>query len=193
MTHQKLGSFHQGWLSGCRQVPSPNCHPRAQDQSVELVVIHNISLPPGEFGGDGVEHLFTNSLDPNAHPYFEDIAKLEVSAHFFIRRDGEVVQFVSIEDCAWHAGVSEWRGRNRCNDFSIGIELEGTDTDIYSETQYQVLEQLLVICRNALPAIDENAIVGHSDIAPGRKTDPGPSFDWRELERRLAVTGLPGI
>ena len=193
MTHQNLGSFHQGWLSGCRQVPSPNCHPRAQDQSVELVVIHNISLPPGEFGGDGVERLFTNSLDPNAHPYFEDIAKLEVSAHFFIRRDGEVVQFVSIDDCAWHAGVSEWRSRNRCNDFSIGIELEGTDTDIYSETQYQVLEQLLVICRNALPAIDENAIVGHSDIAPGRKTDPGPSFDWRELERRLAVTGLPGI
>ena len=193
MTHQNLGSFHHGWLSGCRQVPSPNCHRRAQDQSIELVVIHNISLPPGEFGGNDVERLFTNSLDPQAHPYFEDIAKLEVSAHFFIRRDGEVVQFVSIEDCAWHAGVSEWRGRNRCNDFSIGIELEGTDTDIYSETQYQVLEQLLVICRNALPAIDENAIVGHSDIAPGRKTDPGPSFDWRELERRLAVTGLPGI
>lgn len=193
MATHNLGTFHEGWLSGCRQVPSPNCHPRAANQSVNLLVIHNISLPPGEFGGDAIERLFTNTLDPDAHPYFAEIAQLEVSAHFLIRRDGEVLQFVSINDCAWHAGVSEWRGRSRCNDFSIGIELEGTDTDIYTQSQYDALEQLLVICRKTVPEIDDSAIVGHSDIAPTRKTDPGPSFDWRELERRLAVEGLPGV
>lgn len=153
--------------------------------AVELLVIHNISLPPGCFGGDHIEALFTNCLDPSADPYFESIYQLEVSAHFLIRRGGELVQFVSADERAWHAGVSEWRGRSNCNDFSIGIELEGADDAAYAAAQYHTLAQLIAVLRQTYPRIADDAIVGHSDIAPGRKTDPGPAFDWRQLRQLL--------
>jgi N-acetyl-anhydromuramoyl-L-alanine amidase len=149
---------------------SPNFDSRPADTAVELVVIHNISLPPDRFGGPGVEQLFTNSLD--------QIAGLRVSAHFFIRRDGEVVQFVSTEDRAWHAGVSCWQGRERCNDFSVGIELEGCDSMPFEAVQYERLVELIAVLRQRYPI---RGVVGHSDIAPGRKTDPGPCFDWGVL------------
>ncbi len=168
----------EGWLAGVRHLPSPNCDDRPEGESVSLVVIHNISLPPGEFGGPGVEELFTNRLDPGAHPYYETIRDLRVSAHFFIRRDGEVIQFVPCGRRAWHAGASSWQGRERCNDFSIGIELEGTDLLPYTEAQYQALDALLAVLRRAYPI---TGVVGHADIAPGRKTDPGPSFDWSRI------------
>ena len=155
-------------------------------------MVHNISLPPGEFGGPHIEELFTNSLDPKAHAYFAEIADLRVSAHFLIRRDGEVIQFVPTNKNAWHAGVSTWRGREKCNDFSIGIELEGTDTHVYTEAQYSALSQLIRACRQAHLEIEPDAIVGHSDVASGRKTDPGPSFDWDRLSRELGVEELPG-
>lgn len=158
---------------------------------IELVVVHNISLPPGEFGGPHVTELFTNSLDPHGHPYFEEIADLRVSAHFLIRRDGHVIQFVSTKDMAWHAGVSQWRDREKCNEFSLGIELEGTDTHLYTQEQYARLEEIISKCRAAHPSIGEDAIVGHSDIALGRKTDPGESFDWQELQTRLGLESLP--
>lgn len=153
--------------------------------SVELLVIHNISLPPGCFGGDHIEALFTNCLDPSADPYFETIHQLEVSAHFLIRRTGELVQFVSTDERAWHAGVSAWCGRGNCNDFSIGIELEGADDAAYATAQYQALAQLIAVLRQTYPRIASDAIVGHSDIAPGRKTDPGPAFNWRHLRHLL--------
>ncbi len=155
-------------------------------------MVHNISLPPGEFGGPHIEELFTNSLDPKAHAYFAEIVDLRVSAHFLIRRDGEVIQFVPTNKNAWHAGVSTWRGREKCNDFSIGIELEGTDTHVYTEAQYSALSQLIRACRQAHLKIEPDAIVGHSDVASGRKTDPGPSFDWDRLSRELGVAELPG-
>lgn len=168
----------EGWLTGARRVPSPNQDARPPGESVRLLVIHNISLPPGEFGGPGVEHLFTNRLDPGAHPYFATIKDLRVSAHFFIRRDGELVQFVSCGARAWHAGASNWHGRERCNDFSIGIELEGTDDQPFTEAQYQALVELVKLLEKAYPVED---VAGHSEIAPGRKTDPGPYFDWARL------------
>ncbi len=148
--------------------------------------MHNISLPPGCFGGDHIESLFTNCLNPHEHPYFEAIAGLEVSAHFLIRRDGEIVQFVSTDDRAWHAGVSSWCERENCNDFSVGIELEGTDDDRYEPVQYQRLAALIRALRKRYPDIAADAIVGHSDIAPGRKTDPGPAFQWDHLRELLA-------
>ena len=172
---------------------SPNCAPRPLDSPVELVVVHNISLPPGEFGGPHIEELFTNRLDPQAHPYFAEIAELTVSAHFLIRRNGEVIQFVATTENAWHAGLSSWRGRERCNDFSIGIELEGTDTHVYTDAQYSALSELVQACREAHPEIEPGAIVGHSDIAPGRKTDPGSSFDWHCLGHLIGVEELPGV
>ncbi len=175
----------RGWLAGARRVESPNQDARPAGMSVELVVIHNISLPPGEFGGPGVEQLFGNRLDPAEHPYYAGIHRLRVSAHFFIRRDGELVQFVPCGQRAWHAGVSSWRGRECCNDFSIGVELEGTDDSSFSDAQYAVLNGLLRVLRSAHPIA---AVVGHSDIAPGRKTDPGPGFDWGRLEIRDAGT-----
>jgi AmpD protein len=175
----------QGWLDGARRIPSPNHDPRPEGMAVELVVIHNISLPPGEFGGPGVEALFTNRLDPSAHPYYAAIAGLRVSAHFFIRRDGELIQFVPCGQRAWHAGASQWRGRERCNDFSLGIELEGADDQPFSDAQYDTLNRLLAVLKAAYPSAD---ITGHSDIAPGRKTDPGPCFDWR----RVAPPPSPG-
>lgn len=170
----------QGWLgSPAVRRPSPNFDARPPGAGVELVVVHAISLPPDEFGGSGVECLFTNSLNADEHPYYAEIAGLRVSAHFFIRRDGKLIQFVSTEDRAWHAGVSCWRGRERCNDFSVGIELEGCDTVPFESAQYKRLRELIAAIRARYPALRH--IVGHSDIAPGRKTDPGPCFDWTRL------------
>ena len=167
-----------GWLDMARHMASPNCDDRPAGVAVELIVIHNISLPPGQFSGDGIIELFTNRLDPAEHPYYQAIKDLRVSAHFLIRRDGEVVQFVPCGRRAWHAGVSSWRGRERCNDYSIGIELEGTDEVPFTQAQYDRLNELLTALRRRYPIAD---VVGHSVIAPGRKTDPGPCFDWQKI------------
>jgi AmpD protein len=167
-----------GVAAGARQVPSPNADGRPPGTEVTLLVVHNISLPPGVFGGDDVLRLFTNTLDWASHPAYESLRGLRVSAHFFVRRTGEVIQFVPCTRRAWHAGESEWRGRRRCNDFSIGVELEGTDTSPYADVQYRRLARLAVALRRRYPIAD---IVGHSDVAPTRKTDPGPEFDWPRL------------
>lgn len=165
----------RGWCAAADRLPSPNFDARPAGCAVELIVVHAISLPPDEFGGPGVAELFTNSLDPAAHPYYATICDLRVSAHFFIRRDGRLMQFVSTDDRAWHAGASQWRVRERCNDFSIGIELEGCDTAPFEPVQYERLAELVRTLRRHYPIRD---VVGHSDIAPGRKTDPGPCFEW---------------
>ena len=178
----------QGWLGIARRVVSPNCDPRPQGIAIDLVVVHNISLPPGRFGGHGVEQLFTNRLDAGEHPYYATIAELRVSCHFFLRRSGALVQFVPCSMRAWHAGVSRWKGRERCNDFSIGIELEGTDTRPFTTRQYARLARLIELLRERYPITD---VAGHSDIAPGRKTDPGPAFDWPRL--RSMIDGGPRI
>jgi AmpD protein len=164
-----------GWLSGVERSDSPNHDARPAGVAITLIVIHAISLPPGEFVGNAVGELFTNRLDPQAHPYFAGIATQRVSAHFFIRRDGAVTQFVSCRQRAWHAGASCWQGRERCNDFSLGIELEGDDLTKFAPLQYQALAGLLTVLRQHFPI---ESVVGHADIAPGRKTDPGPHFDW---------------
>ena len=164
----------QGLLVGGEYIPSPNCDDRPAG-AIELLVIHNISLPPGEFGGDGVQRLFTNSLDINAHPYYQAIAGLKVSAHFFVRRDGRIIQFVPCLKRAWHAGESCWQGRPRCNDFSLGIELEGSDAVPFTDAQYDALHRLTMVLRAAYPIC---GIAGHSDISPQRKTDPGNCFEW---------------
>lgn len=179
-------NFTEGWLRGARQCPSPNYGPRPEGVSPSLLVIHNISLPPGEFGGSAIERLFCNGLDWEAHPFFEEIRGAEVSSHFLVRRDGELVQFVSCEQRAWHAGRSCYEGRENCNDFSIGIELEGTDDLAYEECQYRVLAELTQTLLRAYPELSVNDITGHSDIAPGRKTDPGPAFDWDGYRRTLS-------
>lgn len=171
-----------GWLPGAQHVQSPNQDDRPPGESIRLLVIHAISLPPDQFGGSGVEELFTNRLDPDAHPYYRDIHNLKVSSHFFIRRGGAVVQFVPVTRRAWHAGVSSWRGRERCNDFSLGIELEGSDLQPFTRIQYIRLARLIRVLRRHLALED---IVGHADIAPGRKTDPGPYFDWLRLRHLL--------
>jgi len=171
-----------GWLEGARPIPSPNHDARPDPTDITLVVIHGISLPPGRFGGRDVERLFTNRLNPRSHPGYEALANLRVSSHFFIRREGTLIQFVGCEDRAWHAGVSRWRGRERCNDFSIGIELEGTDTGPFTAAQYRQLARLVRTLAARYPLRD---LAGHNDIAPGRKTDPGAGFDWSRLERRL--------
>jgi AmpD protein len=171
-----------GRASAARQAPSPNCDARPRDDDIRLVVVHGISLPPGEFGGDGIEQLFTNRLDPAEHPYYAQVADLRVSSHFVIRRDGTLLQFVPCAQRAWHAGVSCWNGMERCNDFSVGIELEGTDDTAYEDAQYATLAALINALRARYPIED---IVGHSDIAPGRKTDPGPAFEWTRLVRAL--------
>ena len=170
-------SLADGWLSPATRLPSPHHNSRPQGD-VSLLVIHGISLPPGEFGGPWIGDLFLGRLDPEAHPYFAGIASLQVSAHCLIRRDGELVQFVSFDERAWHAGVSEFAGRAACNDFSIGIELEGTDTSGYTEAQYRQLAAVSRCLMLHYPDITPERIVGHSDIAPGRKTDPGTGFDW---------------
>lgn len=172
----------EGWLAGARRLASPNCDARPDGAAIRLIVIHNISLPPGEFGGPGVEQLFTNCLEPSAHPYYAGIQGLKVSAHFFVRRDGGLVQFVPCGLRAWHAGVSSWRGRERCNDFSIGIELEGADDRPFSDLQYEALADLV---RRLVRLYPVEGLAGHSDIAPGRKTDPGPCFDWGRLRALL--------
>lgn len=167
-----------GWLQGVTRVDSPNHDARPAGMAITLIVIHAISLPPGQFGGNAVTELFTNRLDPQAHPYFARIAEQRVSAHFFIHRDGAVTQFVSCNERAWHAGVSCWQGRERCNDFSLGIELEGDVQTDFAPRQYQVLERVVAKLRRHFPI---ESIAGHADIAPGRKTDPGPHFDWTRL------------
>ena len=174
-------------MPAARQVASPNCDDRPDDTAISLLVVHGISLPPGRFGGDAIERLFTDRLDADAHPYFATIATLRVSSHFLVRRDGAIVQFVPCGRRAWHAGESSWCGRARCNDFSIGIELEGTDTRPYAAAQYRALGRLVRALATHYPIVD---IVGHSDVAPGRKTDPGPAFDWRRLARRIGDVGL---
>ena len=174
-----------GRLEGVRQVPSPNCDERPAGAEVELVVVHGISLPPGEYGGGWVEALFTNRLDPTAHPYFAEIAELRVSAHLLIDRDGQVTQFVPLNRRAWHAGASCFQGREACNDFAIGIELEGEDEVPYTEAQYARLAEVIAALHEAYPALTAERVVGHADIAPGRKTDPGPAFDWGHLRHLL--------
>lgn len=174
----------QGLLVGGEYIPSPNCDDRPAG-AIELLVIHNISLPPGEFGGVGVQQLFTNTLDVYLHPYYQTIAGLKVSAHFYIRRDGRIVQFVSCLKRAWHAGTSCWQGRPCCNDFSLGIELEGSDTIPFTDAQYIALIHLTMALRVAYP---ELGIAGHNDIAPQRKTDPGPCFNWTRYLTGLCKT-----
>ena len=166
-----------------RIVQSPNFDERPAGTEVTLVILHSISLPPGEYGGDSIERLFTNCLDPGAHPYFKEISELRVSSHFLIRRDGEVVRFVPAERRAWHAGVSSWRGRSRCNDFSIGIELEGSEEDVFTDPQYRALSALV---RDLQSRFSIRDVAAHSDVAPGRKTDPGARFDWARLLAALA-------
>ncbi len=174
-----------GRLLGARQVESPNCDDRPAGQAPELIVVHGISLPPGEFGGPWIDALFTNALPADDHPYFAAIAGLQVSAHVLVRRDGSAVQYVPFHRRAWHAGTSQWRGRERCNDFSIGIELEGTDATPYEPAQYEALARIAAELCGAYPALAPDAVVGHSDVAPGRKTDPGIAFDWPLLRARL--------
>lgn len=174
-----------GLLKDARQVPSPNCDARPDGAVIDLVVVHGISLPPGEFSGPWIDALFTNTLDPQAHPFFREIQGLRVSAHLLIRRDGELVQYVPFHRRAWHAGVSCFQGREQCNDFAVGIELEGADAVPYTEVQYWRLAQLVAALRRIYSGITPERIVGHADIAPGRKTDPGPAFEWDKLRRLL--------
>lgn len=174
-----------GWLNAARKVPSPNCDDRPDEEEVSLIVIHCISLPPGEFGGPWINRLFTNTLDSEAHPYFSEIHHLRVSAHILIRRDGEIVQYVPFHKRAWHAGVSYYKGRSQCNDFSIGIELEGADDSEFTEIQYQRLVAILEILFRTFPRLSPRDTVGHSDIAPARKTDPGPYFEWERVREGL--------
>ena len=174
--------FSCGWCAAARRVPSPNFSARPPGTAISLIVLHSISLPPEHFGGPEVEQFFTNTLDPGAHSYFATLADVRVSAHFFLRRDGELLQFVNVDDRAWHAGVSMWRGRENCNDFSVGIELEGSDATPYTEAQYAALWRLIAELCAAYPVTE---IVGHQHVAPERKTDPGPSFDWARLAARF--------
>jgi AmpD protein len=171
-----------GWWSAARACPSPNFGARPAQAVVSLVIVHSISLPPGEYGGDAIERLFTNRLDWASHPFFETIQGLQVSAHFVVRRDGELLQFVSCDDRAWHAGQSHWRGRDNCNDWSIGIELEGLEGQAFEAAQYRQLARLLRVLSARYP-IEE--AVGHEHVAPGRKADPGAGFDWPGLEQTL--------
>jgi AmpD protein len=170
-----------GLLAGVKQVLSPFFDQRPSGVTPDLIVLHGISLPPGEFGGPWIARLFTGSLPADAHPEFRERAGMRVSAHLLIRRDGSVEQFVSLNERAWHAGKSSWMGREACNDYSIGIECEGADDVPYTDAQYAVLRRLLSALLDAYPAITRERIVGHSDVAPGRKTDPGPSFDWSRI------------
>lgn len=177
-----------GRFPDTRWCPSPNFGPRPEGAPISLLVVHNISLPPGEFGGPYIEDFFCNRLNPGDHPYFETIASLQVSAHALIRRDGSVVQFVSCLDRAWHAGRSCFAGVVECNDFSIGIELEGADDVPYTDAQYHKLAQLAELIMAAWPEISPDRITGHCDIAPGRKTDPGPAFQWAHFRNMMPIT-----
>ena len=175
---ESAGILTDGWLNIAQRVVSPNYDARPLGEDISLIVVHAISLPPSQFGGDGIVRLFTNTLDPTAHSYYSRISAMRVSAHFLIRRDGILMQFVSCDKRAWHAGASVWNGRERCNDYSIGIELEGCDEKPFEDAQYRRLVALIALLRTYYPIV---AVVGHSDIAPGRKTDPGPFFYWRRL------------
>jgi AmpD protein len=179
------GASGEDFLPGAKVHLSPNRDQRPGDSEVDLLVIHNISLPPGEFGGPWIDDLFLNRLDPSQHPYFDEIKGLRVSAHLLIRRDGELIQYVPLEQRAWHAGVSSFCNRECCNDFSIGIELEGTDDKPYTEAQYATLARATREIMRRYPAITKDRITGHADIAPQRKTDPGPAFDWSRYRRLL--------
>jgi AmpD protein len=174
------------WLDAVKHTPSPNFDARPTDCSIDLLVIHNISLPPGVFEGDDVEAFFLNQLHHSKHPFFEEIRELKVSSHLFIRRDGSAQQFVDLDNRAWHAGQSTWQGKEGCNDFSIGIELEGTDDQTFTDAQYKTLIQLTLQIQQQYPDITNDRIVGHSDIAPDRKTDPGPHFDWSRYRQGLS-------
>ncbi len=175
-----------GLLLGAAQVASPNFDARPAGIEADLIVVHGISLPPGEFGGPWIGRLFTNTLPADAHPYFADVCTLRVSSHLVVYRDGAVTQYVRFAERAWHAGRSSFNGRTACNDFSIGIELEGTDTLPYEDAQYRVLAKIVAALCAAYPTLSTDRLVGHSDIAPGRKTDPGPAFDWSRARRLIA-------
>lgn len=179
-----------GLIRDARQVVSPNFDDRPAGCCAELIIVHGISLPPGEFGGEWIDRLFTNSVDPAAHPYFCEIVDLRVSSHLLIRRDGELVQYVSLIKRAWHAGVSCYGEREQCNDYSIGIELEGTDEIPYTDDQYEALGAIVQALQAAFPSLADAPVVGHSDVSAGRKTDPGPAFDWPRLRTRLATIGV---
>lgn len=178
-----------GRLAAARRLETPNSDARPPGFRPELIVIHGISLPPGEYGGPWIDRLFTNTLPAQAHPYFGTIQHLRVSSHVLIDRAGALTQYVPFDQRAWHAGQSYWRGRTNCNDFSIGIELEGTDDEPYDDRQYAALVPLIATLQRAYPALAEGWIAGHADISPGRKTDPGPAFDWTRLERALRAAG----
>lgn len=175
----------QGLLSGVQYIPSPNFNTRPKNTEIDLLVIHNISLPPKEFGGSYIEDFFTNRLNIKSHPFFEELADMKVSAHCLIRREGKVIQFVPFSERAWHAGESSFLGRDNCNDYSIGIELEGADEIPYTEVQYETLAGLVCILLETYPKITFDRIVGHNVIAPTRKTDPGQSFNWLQLAKQI--------
>jgi len=179
--------LESGLLRGVRQIASPNCDSRPAGVEPDLIVVHGISLPPGEFGGPWIDRLFTNALPREVHPYFAEVASLRVSSHLVIRRDGAITQYVSFAQRAWHAGQSSYNGREACNDFSIGVELEGTDTLAYEAGQYQALADVVAALCAAYPKLTPARLVAHSDIAPGRKTDPGPAFDWPHARRLIAA------
>ncbi len=182
------------WIDQARHLVTDNCDERPTGATISLIVLHNISLPPGSFDGPWIDRFFTNCLPPDVHPFFHEMCQMRVSAHFLIRRHGELVQYVPCHQRAWHAGRSCWQGQENCNDFSIGIELEGTDDQVYTDVQYLVLRDLIHTLWQAYPTLSPEAIVGHSDIAPDRKTDPGHSFDWSRLGQLLRQTdnALPG-
>jgi AmpD protein len=183
MKNQTNLTVQQGWLKSVHQLPSKNADKRPDGLDISLIVIHGISLPPGEFGGEYIDQLFCNSLDADAHPYFSEVYQLRVSSHILIKRDGSITQYVPFEQRAWHAGVSSYKGREQCNDYSIGIELEGTDDIAYTDVQYEILNMVIRAIRTAFPTIGKNDIVGHCHIAPSRKTDPGASFEWAKIGR----------
>lgn len=185
----KTLTLQEGWLAEADHQPSPNHDDRPAGSEINLLVVHGISLPPGQFGGPWISRLFRNCLPAEEHPYFAEICHLRVSAHLLIRRDGQLLQFVPFDKRAWHAGVSCFDGREACNDFSIGIELEGTDDQPYEAIQYAALAQVVQTLMQAYPGITPTRITGHSDIAPGRKTDPGPLFDWARLDRLMDKAG----
>jgi AmpD protein len=179
-----------GLIPEARQEPSPNCDDRPEACEPDLIVVHGISLPPGQFGGPWIDRFFTNTLDSSEHPYFQTIADLHVSSHLLVRRDGELVQYVPLNKRAWHAGESCYENREQCNDFSIGIELEGVDTIAYTDEQYDVLCRVIASLQSAIDSLSNAPVVGHCDIAPERKTDPGPAFDWSRFRTQLATTSL---
>jgi N-acetyl-anhydromuramoyl-L-alanine amidase len=186
--------LESGLMHGARQIASPNFDARPAGVEADLIVVHGISLPPGEFGGPWIERLFTNTLTPDAHPYFAEIEALRVSSHMVVTREGELTQYVKFTDRAWHAGASSYDGRDACNDFSIGVELEGVDTLPYEAAQYEALAGIVAALCKAYPRLSPERLVGHSDIAPGRKTDPGPAFDWPRAHDAIAnaVKSTPG-